>query len=450
MAKAIEIEAARREILARVAPTMAQSVRLGEALGRRLAVDAIADGEFQPFDNSAMDGFAVRAAEVAAAGPGSPVALTIVDESRAGRPATHAVKPGETIAISTGAVLPAGADAVVRVEDAEIEEPPTGGPLAMGDRRGDGRGGAPRTDDTAGGVMRGYAGNDAAERADGRVLIRAGVAPGENVRRAGEDIAAGDVVLRAGTELGPAELGALATIGLDPVPVHRRPRVAVVTSGDELVPAGAPLRPGQIHDSNSHTVPALVALAGGEVVTTRHAPDNPQGTRAALLRALEADVTIVCGGVSVGEHDHVKAALVDLDAEQVFWRVALKPGGPTWFGVRNDTLVFGLPGNPVSVMATFLLFVRPALLAMSGGDPTACRVTARLGADYEKPTDRAHAARCRLDLDERGWIATPLPRQGSHILTSMVAADCLALIPTDTATLKAGDPVEVELLDRPR
>jgi molybdopterin molybdotransferase len=404
MAKAIEVEAARREILARVRATAPQNVRLGEALGRRLAADAVADGQFQPFDNSAMDGFAVRAAEVAGAGAGSPVSLTIVDESRAGHPAEHAVKPGEAIAISTGAVLPAGADAAVRVEDTEVEGE--------------------------------------------RVLIRAAVAPGENVRRAGEDIAAGETVLPAGTELGPAELGALATIGLDPVPVHRRPRVAVVTSGDELVPAGMPLRPGQIHDSNSQTVPALVRLAGAEVVTTRHAPDNPQGTRAALLRALEADVTIICGGVSVGEHDHVKAALADLDAEQVFWRVALKPGGPTWFGTRNETLVFGLPGNPVSVMATFLLFVRPALLAMSGGEPTARRVTARLGADYEKPTDRAHAARCRLDLDERGWVATPLPRQGSHILTSMVAADCLALIPTEIASLKAGDPVEIELLDR--
>jgi len=419
MAKAIEVEAARREILARVRPTAAHNVRLGEALGRRLAVDAVADGQFQPFDNSAMDGFAVRAAEVSGAGPDSPVTLTVVDESRAGRPATHAVKAGEAIAISTGAVLPAGADAVVRVEDTEVDEPP----------------------DARDAASRGYDGGDT-------VLIRAAVGVGENIRRAGEDIAAGYTVLRAGTELGPAELGALATIGLDPVPVHRHPRVAVVTSGDELVPAGMPLRPGQIHDSNSQTVPALVRLAGGEVVTTRHAPDSPQGTRAALLRALEADVTIVCGGVSVGEHDHVKAALADLDAEQVFWRVALKPGGPTWFGVRNETLVFGLPGNPVSVMATFLLLVRPALLAMSGGEPTARRVTARLGADYEKPTDRAHAARCRLDLDERGWIATPLPRQGSHVLTSMVAADCLALIPAETAFLAAGDPVEVELLDR--
>jgi molybdopterin molybdotransferase len=426
MAKAIEVEAARREILARARATAPQNVRLGEALGRRLAVDAVADGQFQPFDNSAMDGFAVRAAEVAGAAPDSPVSLTIVDESRAGHPATHAVKPGEAIAISTGAVLPAGADAVVRVEDTELVESPDPPVATAGDPGG------------------------SAYDGSGTVLIKASVAPDQNVRRAGEDIAVGETVLPAGTMLGPAELGALATIGFDPVPLHRRPRVAVVTSGDELVPAGMPLRPGQIHDSNSHTVPALVRLAGGEVVTTRHAPDNPQGTRAALLRALEAEVTIICGGVSVGEHDHVKAALADLDAEQVFWRVALKPGGPTWFGTRNETLVFGLPGNPVSVMATFLLFVRPALLAMSGGEPTARRVTARLGAGYEKPTDRAHAARCRLELDARGWIATPLPRQGSHILTSMVAADCLALIPTETASLKAGDPVEVELLDRPR
>jgi molybdopterin molybdotransferase len=460
MARAIEVEAARREILARVRATASQNVRLGEALGRRLAADAVADGQFQPFDNSAMDGFAVRAAEVSGAGPDSPVTLTVVDESRAGRPPTHAVKAGEAIAISTGAVLPAGADAVVRVEDTELVSTEENDRDGNGSGRSAGAGTSPNAGETdrdgggrvgpigGGAPTRAGTGGLAAEPLGGTVLIKVAVAPGENIRRAGEDIAAGETVLRAGTELGPAELGALATIGLDPVPVHRRPRVAVVTSGDELVPAGMPLRPGQIHDSNSQTVPALVRLAGGEVVTTRHAPDNPQGTKAALLRALEADMTIVCGGVSVGEHDHVKAALADLDAEQVFWRVALKPGGPTWFGVRNETLVFGLPGNPVSVMATFLFFVRPALLAMSGGEPTARRVTARLGADYEKPTDRAHAARCRLDLDERGWIATPLPRQGSHILTSMVAADCLALIPTETASLAAGDLVEVELLDR--
>ncbi|HEY2055946.1 MAG TPA: gephyrin-like molybdotransferase Glp [Solirubrobacterales bacterium] len=424
MAKAmIEVEAARRKVLARVGLTPAEEVGLGEALGRRLAVDAVADAPFQPFDNSAMDGFAVRAADVAGASAEAPVTLAIVDESRAGHPAERSLGAGEAIAISTGAMLPAGADAVVRVEDTE--------------RQGEGEQTRPpgATADT-----------EAAR--PGRVLVRVAVAPGANVRRAGEDIAAGATVVRAGAELGPAELGALATIGLDPAPVHRRPRVAVVSSGDELTPPGRPLGPGGIRDSNSRTVPALARLAGAEVVSVDWTPDEPAATRAALGPALEADVAIVCGGVSVGEHDHVKAALADLGAEEVFWRVALKPGGPTWFGTRGGTLIFGLPGNPVSVMVTFLTFVRPALIAMAGGDPTARRTRARLGADYEKPTDRAHAVRCRLDLDERGWVAWPLPRQGSHVLTSMLAADALALIPTTSAGVAAGETIEVELLDR--
>ncbi len=404
MARAIEVEAARREVLARVRPTAAEEVDLGETLGRRLAVDAIAEAPFQPFDNSAMDGFAVRAADLAAANADYPMALMVVGESRAGRPAERPVGAGEAIAISTGAVLPAGADAVVRVEDT--------------DRRRD------------------------------RLSVRAAVSPGTHVRRAGEDIAAGETVVRAGAELGPAELGALATIGLDPAPVHRRPRVAILTSGDELTPPGRPLGPGGIRDSNSRTVPALARLAGAEVVSVDWTPDEPAATRAALGRALDADVAIVCGGVSVGEHDHVKAALAELGAEEVFWRVALKPGGPTWFGTRGETLAFGLPGNPVSVMVTFLTFVRPALISMAGGDPTARRVKARLGAAYEKPTDRAHAVRCRLELDDRGWVAWPLPRQGSHVLTSMLAADALALVPTESPGLAAGDAVEVELLDR--
>jgi molybdopterin molybdotransferase len=423
MAKAIEIEAARREVLARARPTAVEEVGLDQALGRRLAVDAVADGPFQPFDNSAMDGFAVRAEDVAAASAAAPAALSVVDESRAGHPAERAVGAGEAIAISTGAVLPAGADAVVRVEDTERE---AGGADAV----------APARSEVAPGP------------GGGRVLVRAAVATGANVRRAGEDIAAGETVLRAGAELGPAELGALATIGLDPAPVHRRPRVAVLVSGDELTPPGEPLGPGAIRDSNSRTVPGLARLAGAEVVSVDWTPDEPEATRAALGRALEADVAIVCGGVSVGEHDHVKAALGELGAEEVFWRVALKPGGPTWFGTRGETLAFGLPGNPVSVMVTFLTFVRPALIAMAGGDPGSRRVTARLGADYDKPTDRAHAVRCRLELDERGWVAWPLPRQGSHVLTSMLAADALALVPTETASLAAGDAVEVEILDR--
>lgn len=404
MAKAIEVEAARREILARARPLGVEEVGLGEALGRRLAVAAVAEAPVQGFDNSSMDGYAVRAADVAAASAAAPVALALVDESRAGHPAERALGPGEAIAISTGAMLPAGADASVPVEDTS--------------RDGD------------------------------RVLVRAAAAAGENLRRAGDDISPGETVLPIGAELGPAELGALAAIGLDPAPVHRRPRVTVVTSGDELTPPGRPLGPGGVHDSNSLTVPALARLAGAEVVSVAWSPDDREATRRALEPALDADVAIVCGGVSVGAHDHVKAALAELGAEQVFWRVALKPGGPTWFGIHGDTLVFGLPGNPVSAMVTFLLLARPALIALGGGEPGGRRVTARLGADYAKPTDRAHAVRCRLELDERGWVAWPLPRQGSHVLTSMLAADCLALIPTASDGLAAGESVEVELLDR--
>ncbi|MBS1678143.1 MAG: molybdopterin molybdotransferase MoeA [Actinobacteria bacterium] len=447
MTKAIGIEAARREVLARVRRTPVEEVGLEEALGRRLAVDAVADGPSQPFDNSAMDGFAVRAADLAGASAETPAALTVVDESRAGHPAARTLGAGEAIAISTGAMTPAGADAVVRVEDTERDAAAPGNPV--GTRT------AIRAD--AGGERSARAGEPAgadtglpptpAESLD-RVRIRVAVPPGANVRRAGEDIAAGETLLRAGAELGPAELGALATIGLDPAPVHRCPRVAVVTSGDELTPPGRPLGPGGIRDSNSRTVPALARLAGAEVVSVDWAADEPEATRAVLGRALEADVAIVCGGVSVGAHDHVKAALAELGAEEVFWRVALKPGGPTWFGTRGEALAFGLPGNPVSVVVTFLTFVRPALIAMAGGDPAVRRTTARLGAGYEKPTDRAHAVRCRLELDERGWVAWPLAHQGSHVLTSMLAADALALIPAEVAGLAAGETVEVELLDR--
>jgi molybdopterin molybdotransferase len=326
-----------------------------------------------------------------------------VGESRAGHPAEAEVGAGEAIAISTGAMLPAGADAVTRLED------------TAGERE--------------------------------TVLVFLEATPGENVRLAGEDFAAGDTVLQAGSLIGPAALGTLAALDLDPVPCVRRPRIAIVTSGDELTAPGEPLRPGAIRDSNVHTLPALAELAGAEVVSVGWAPDEPEATRTALAAALEADVAVVCGGVSVGAHDHVKAALAELDVEEVFWRVALKPGGPTWFGRRGERLVFGLPGNPVSAMVTFLLLARPALLVLGGGEPTSRRTRATLATDYEKPAGRAHAARCALELTEEGWRAHPHPRQGSNVLTSMVAADCLALIPAAATCVAAGETVEIELLD---
>jgi molybdopterin molybdotransferase len=409
----ISLDEARAAILARVAPLPAEEVGLAEALGRRLAEDAVSSAPVQPFHNSAMDGFAVRAADTAGASAASPASLTIVGESRAGHPAERGIGAGEAIAISTGAMLPEGADAVVRVEDTR--------------RHGE---------------------RPAAESLGGRVLIEIEAPPELDVRRAGEDLAAGERVLPAGALLGAAAVGALATIGLDPVRVHRRPRVAVLTSGDELTPPGRPLAPGAIRDSNSRVVPALARLAGAEVVSVAWTPDDQSATEAALAEVLAADVAIVCGGVSVGAHDHVKAALAGLGVEEVFWRVALKPGGPTWFGTRGETLVFGLPGNPVSVFATFTLLARPALVALAGGTAAEPRTSARLGADYPKPPGRLHAARARLELTEAGWVTWPVPRQGSHVFTSLLEADCLALMPAKSGDLAAGTEVEVVLLDR--
>lgn len=400
----IELGAARDAVLARAAPLAVERVALRDALGRRLGGDAVATEPVPGFDNSAMDGFAVRSADTSGARQDAPVALRLAGESRAGRPAERALGAGEAIGISTGAAVPAGADAVVRVEATRAE--------------------------------------------GGRVLVEEEVEPGRDVRRAGEDVRPGEAVLRAGAAIGPAELGVLASLGAAGVECHRRPRVSVLTSGDELLEPGEGMRPGGVRNSNAYSVPALAERAGAEVGVAGPAPDDPGATRSALEAALDSDVAVVCGGVSVGEHDHVKRAFAELGVEQRFWGVALKPGKPTWFGTRGETLVFGLPGNPVSAMVTFILLVRPALAVLGGGAPGGSRTTARLAVDCEKRPGRAQALRCRLELREDGWRAHPFERQGSHVLTSMLGADCLALLPAESGPLRAGERVEVELLDR--
>jgi molybdopterin molybdotransferase len=398
----IELEHAREIVLGRVRPLAAVTVPLADALGLVLAEPVRSAEPVPGFDNSAMDGFVLGAADTAAASPSAPVALRIAGESRAGAPSPTAPASGEALRISTGAMIPVGADAVVPVEDVRVEGE--------------------------------------------RVWIEAPSVAGDFVRRAGDDIAAGAAVLERGAELGPAELGVLASVGVDAPNCRRRPRVAVLTSGDELLAPGAPMRPGGVRDSNGLTVPALARRAGAEVLSVSHAPDEPEATRAALAPMLEADVAIVCGGVSVGEHDHVKGALAELGVEPAFWGVALRPGKPTWFGTRGETLVFGLPGNPVSAMVTFTLLVRPALAALAGADPRRNRTSAILDADYVSAPGRAEAIRCRLRLGEDGWHATPAPSQGSHVLSSMLGADCLALAPAGSDLLRAGERVEVELL----
>ena len=312
----ITIDEARGIVLRAVRPLPSETVPIADALGRVLTRDVAAAGDVPPFTNSAMDGFAL------VAGPAGR-SLAVVGESRAGRPAERALGDGEAIRISTGAVVPAGADAVVRVED------------------------------TA--------------ESDGHVVVRAAVVQGENLRAPGEDVHAGEQLLTAGTPLGPAELGVAVSAGLADVPCARRPRVAVLATGDELVEAGAPLAPGQIHNTNGVALSALAARVGAEVVVRGTVPDDRDATVAALGGALDAaDVVLVSGGVSVGPHDHVKPALAGLGVEERFWRVELKPGKPTWFGVRGEQVVFGLPGNPVSALVTFVLFAAPALRALQG------------------------------------------------------------------------------------
>jgi molybdopterin molybdotransferase len=399
----LEIGDARSIVLEAARPCGHEPVEIDAALGRVLAEDVVAGGELPAFDSSAMDGFAVRAADVSAAVGAGTVRLRVVDESRAGSPARRALQAGEAIAISTGAVLPAGADAVVRIERTR-----------------------PR---------------------DGTVEVLERVAAGAEVRRAGEDVSAGATVLVRGTTIGAAEIGALAALGRARVRCARPPRLALLVTGDELSRPGEPERPGVLPDSNSHALGALARGAGAELISAARVGDERAATRAAIERAASgAEVLVICGGVSVGPHDHVRPALHELGATQAFWGLALKPGHPTWFGTLGGLPVFGLPGNPVSAMVTFALLVAPALRAMQGARPPAGPLSAVLDEGYEKRAGRAHALRCHLIAREDGWHASVTGPQGSHVISSMLAADALAIVPSGVTCLQAGARVQIEPL----
>ena len=390
----IGIDEARERVLAAVRPLPSELSPLDDTLGRVLATDVASAGPLPPWDNSAMDGFAVGTLEAGE--------LPVVGEARAGAPFGGSLGAGQAARISTGAPVPEGTLAVVPVELAELR--------------------------------------------DGRVLVPASQ-PRANIRGAGEDLREGEVVLRSGATVGAAELAVLAAVGQAQVDVARRPRVAVLATGDELVEPGEPLRPGQIRNSNTRALRAQALAAGAEVVGAERVPDGFEPTCDALARALEhADVVCVSGGVSVGPHDHVKPALAALGAEEIFWRVRLKPGKPTWFGRRGDALVFGLPGNPVSAMVTFHLFARPALRALQGADPGETRVEAVLDSEVPRNESRDEVLRCRLTARDDGWHVEPTRQQGSHVLSSMVGAGALALIHAGEGSVAAGERVPAELL----
>jgi molybdopterin molybdotransferase len=396
----ISIDEAIDAVLGTVRPLAAETVPLLEALGRAAATEIVSPERVPGFDNSAMDGYAVRGAELEAGRREFRVTVDIP----AGRWFAGTVGVGDAAKIMTGAPLPAGVDTVVPVE--------------LTAQHGE------------------------------TLVVEEPVRPGANVRRAGEDVAEGDILFPRGARLGPAEIGLLASVGCASVSVARRPRVAILATGSELLPPGSPLSPGHIRNSNSFTAYGQVLAASAEPVLLGIARDDLDETRRLMGVALEHDVVVTSGGVSVGEYDFVKQVQDELGVQRHFWGVATKPGKPLAFGTRGSTLVFGVPGNPVAAMVSFELYVRPALLALQGrGDLYRPYVFAAAEEPVKRTKDRTEARRCRLVHRDRGWGFTTTGPQGSGILRSMALAEGLAMIPPGHPGAGPGEKFLVMLLE---
>jgi molybdopterin molybdotransferase len=393
VANLLSIAEAQRLILERAQPLPAETVVLEEAAGRVVAEAATAETDLPPFASSAMDGYAVRAAD-------TPGRLPVVARIAAGRPAAEELSSGAAMGIATGGVVPEGADAVVPVENV---------------------------------VERGN-----------KVEILAGVEAGTHVRPRGGDLGAGEVVVAAGTTLTPARLGALAAAGVSAVRCARRPRAAVLPTGTELRRPGEPLGPGEIYEANGLILSAQLRAAGADVEVLPAVGDDEAAHRAALEQALAADLVVTSGGVSVGPHDLVRRVEAELGVEEVFWRVAVKPGKPLAFGVRGGTLVFGLPGNPVSALVGFELFVRPGLRALEGAtDPLPRFERGRLtGGSRPQSPERDELVRARLSSSKAGATLEPLAGQESHMIARAAAADALVFVPRGEGELADGALVD--------
>ena len=361
MADLLSVDAALDAVLERVEPLSVTSLALETAAGHILAEAATARIDLPPFANSAMDGFAIRAAD-------TPGRLPVVARSAAGRPADRPVAPGEAIAVATGAVFPVGADAVVPIE--RVTE------------------------------------------VDGSIDVADAIALGANVRPRGGDVRAGDVVVEPGVRLGPAQIGALAAAGIDHVTCSERPRMAVLTTGTELRRPGEALAPGQIYESNGPMLRALLGDAGALVEELGSVEDDEAAHRRAIARGLVFDVLVTSGGVSVGPHDLVRSIEAELGVEEVFWGVSVKPGKPLAFGVEGRTLVFGLPGNPVSSLVSCVLFVLPALRALQGErDPRPRYDVGRLSRPVKPDLRRDELVRAWAGADGEGAVLEVLSGQ---------------------------------------
>jgi molybdopterin molybdotransferase len=387
----LTLEEAQERVLARARPLSVESVPLAAAAGRIVAENVYARVDLPPFASSAMDGFAVRSADL-------PADLRIVGESAAGRPYPRRLEPAGAVAISTGGVVPGGADTVVPVEHV---------------------------------VVRGNT-----------VGIATVFEAGSNVRPRGGDVAAGDVVVPAATSLTPARVAAAAAAGIATLLCTRRPRAAVFATGSELVEPGQPLEPGQIYEANGLMLASVLAAEGVDVALEPPAADDEPALREALERGLAADVLVTSGGVSVGEHDLVRAVERELGVDEVFWGVSVKPGKPISFGVCGDTLVFGLPGNPVSALVGCELFVKPALRALQRlADPLPRFEPGLLAVDLRRNADRDEFVRAKARVEGDAVVLEPVLGQESHMIVRSSAADGLVHVPRGNGELAAGSVV---------
>jgi molybdopterin molybdotransferase len=403
--ESLHVDVARAAIGACLEPVAEEErVPVREALGRVLSRELVSPVNVPAHDNSAMDGWAVRAADLA---PDRETALTEIGVAYAGRPFAGEVRPGECVRVMTGAVMPRGADTVVIQEIVRAE--------------------------------------------GGRVLVPPGQKPEQNVRRAGEDVRAGAPALKAGTRIGAAELGLIASLGVPEVCVRRRLRVAFFSTGDELTSVGEPLAAGGVYDSNRYTLAGMLAPLGAELADLGVVRDDPAALEQVLRTAAEsADAIITTGGVSVGEADFVRALMAKL-GEVLFWKIAMRPGRPMAFGrlgTGRRPFLFGLPGNPVAVMVTFHQFVRGALLRLAGcadhGAPPLLEATA--ASAIRKIPGRTEYQRGIVYRDKGRWMVRTTGSQGSGVLRSMVEANCYIVLEHERGAVQAGEPVSVQLL----
>lgn len=393
-------------VLESAGPLPLERILVRDAPGRVLGEDVVSGRTLPPADCSAMDGYATRSEDLRGAAEASPVTLRVAFEVAAGASSGSAIAVGEAARIFTGAPVPRGADTVVRQEDTS--------------REGE------------------------------TVLVRVAAPPRENVRPAGEDVRSGDLVLRSGSRLGPAEVGLLASLGRSEIAVHQRPRVAILSGGDELVEIDGDPAQGRIVSSNSHSLAAQCREAGADPFYLGIARDTPDDLEAVLRRGLGADVLVSSAGVSVGDRDYVRPVLEKLGCSLVFWGVRMRPGHPLVFGRFGERgpLVFGLPGNPVSAMVTFEQFVRPLLRRQLGHSrifrPT---LRARLAEDFRKKGDRLHFVRVRLEREGAEVVARSTGNQSSGVLRSMSLAQGLLVFPAEESELRAGSHATVQVLD---